>query len=187
MLVSETHEEIKVSFLRKLTVRCFLTCSRSACLLSSSRRSCSISSYLLLCSRSCCFLSSRSRRCCCKVEIKIRCLKPQANGRWNLKATSSSRRLCSFCSSMRFCLSASSWRLCSSFCCCSSCWRRISSERSLLASWRRRKSLLRVDSPGMLMMELNVYMVKKNFYNYTDGWSPSWRSPYCKPQFLQLS
>lgn len=72
----------------------------------------------------------------------------------NTEATSSSRRRCSFCSSIRFCLSASSWRLCSSFCCCSSCWRRISSERSLLASWRRRKSRLRVDSPGMLMMEL---------------------------------
>lgn len=49
-----------------LSVRCFRTCSLSACLLSSSRRSCSISSYLLLCSRSCCFLSSRSRRCCCR-------------------------------------------------------------------------------------------------------------------------
>ncbi|TNN76393.1 hypothetical protein EYF80_013258 [Liparis tanakae] len=73
--------------------------------------------------------------------------------------TSSSRLLCSFCSSMRFCLSANSRRLCSSFCCCSSrcCWcRRCASDRSLLASWRCRKSRLRVDSPGTLMMELRA-------------------------------
>lgn len=75
--------------------------------------------------------------------------------------TSSSRLLCSFCSSMRFCLSANSKRLCSSFCCCSSCCRRWASERSLLASCRRRKSRLRVDSPGMLMMELERWTVKK--------------------------
>ena len=61
-------ETCVVTSLQHLSVRCFPTCSRSACLLSSSRRSCSISSYLLLCSRSCCFLSSRSRRCCCRWE-----------------------------------------------------------------------------------------------------------------------
>lgn len=76
--------------------------------------------------------------------------------------TSSSRLLCSFCSSMRFCLSANSKRLCSSFCCCSSCCRRCASERSLFASCRRRKSRLRVDSPGMLMMELECASEKKN-------------------------
>lgn len=70
--------------------------------------------------------------------------------------TSSRRLLCSFCSSMRFCLSANSKRLYSSFCFCSSCCRCCASERSLLASWRRRKSRLRVDSPGMLMMELRM-------------------------------
>lgn len=73
--------------------------------------------------------------------------------------TSSNWRLCSFCSSMRFCLSASSWCLCPSFCCCSSCCLRWASDRSLLASCSRRKSRLRVDSPGVLMMEL-----------YRDGW-----------------
>lgn len=76
--------------------------------------------------------------------------------RWR---TSSNWRLCSFCSSMRFCLSASSWCLCPSFCCCSSCCLRRASDRSLLASCSRRKSRLRVDSPGTLMMEL-----------YRDGW-----------------
>lgn len=70
------------------------------------------------------------------------------------KHTSSSLRLCSFCSSMRFCLSASNWCLCPSFCCCSSCCLRRASDRSLLASCRRRKSRLSVDSPGMLRMEL---------------------------------
>lgn len=71
--------------------------------------------------------------------------------------TSSSLRLCSFCSSIRFCRSASSCRLCSSFslCCCSSCCRRRASERSLLASCSRRKSRRSVDSPGRLRMELH--------------------------------
>lgn len=70
--------------------------------------------------------------------------------------TSSSRRRCSFCSSMRFWRSASSCRLCSSFsrCCCSSCCRRKASERSLLASWSLRKSRRSVDSPGRFRMEL---------------------------------
>lgn len=70
--------------------------------------------------------------------------------------TSSSRRRCSFCSSMRFWRSASSCRLCSSFsrCCCSSCCRRRASERSLLASWSLRKSRRSVDSPGRFRMEL---------------------------------
>lgn len=70
--------------------------------------------------------------------------------------TSSSRRRCSFCSSMRFCRSASSCRLCSSFslCCCSSCCRRRASERSLLASCSLRKSRRSVDSPGRFRMEL---------------------------------
>ncbi len=82
--------------------------------------------------------------------------KKKTHARWR---TSSNWRLCSFCSSMRFCLSASSWCLCPSFCCCSSCCLRRASDRSLLASCSRRKSRLRVDSPGMLMMEL-----------YRDGW-----------------
>lgn len=81
--------------------------------------------------------------------------------------TSSSRFLCSFCSSMRFCLSANSKRLCSSFCCCSSCCRRCASERSLLASWRRRKSRLRVDSPGMLMIELETDQWEGRVVNYS--------------------
>lgn len=70
--------------------------------------------------------------------------------------TSSSRRRCSFCSSMRFWRSASSCRLCSSFsrCCCSSCCLRRASDRSLLASCSRRKSRRRVDSPGRFRMEL---------------------------------
>lgn len=72
--------------------------------------------------------------------------------------TSSSRRRCSFCSSMRFWRSASSCRLCSSFsrCCCSSCCRRRASDRSLLASWSLRKSRRSVDSPGRLRMELRA-------------------------------
>lgn len=70
--------------------------------------------------------------------------------------TSSSLRLCSFCSSMRFWRSARSCLLCSSFslCCCSSCWRRRASERSLLASCSLRKSRRSVDSPGRFRMEL---------------------------------
>lgn len=70
--------------------------------------------------------------------------------------TSSSLRLCSFCSSMRFWRSASSCRLCSSFsrCCCSSCCRRRASERSLLANCSLRKSRRSVDSPGRFRMEL---------------------------------
>ena len=103
-----------------------------------------------------------------------------------LHVTSSSRRRCSFCSSMRFCLSASSWRLCSSFCCCSSCWRRISSERSLLASWSRRKSRLRVDSPGMLMMELEDSQSEESQEksNLCTAW---FRSVKCLDHFCPLA
>lgn len=76
-------------------------------------------------------------------------------GPWEV-LTSSRRRRCSFCSSMRFWRSASSCRLCSSFslCCCSSCCRRRASDRSLLASCSLRKSRRRVDSPGRFRMEL---------------------------------
>lgn len=87
---------------------------------------------------------------------------PQPQGRVAEAAervlTSSSRRRCSFCSSMRFWRSASSCRLCSSFsrCCCSSCCRRRASDRSLLASWSLRKSRRSVDSPGRFRMELRV-------------------------------
>lgn len=73
--------------------------------------------------------------------------------------TSSSRLLCSFCCSIRFCLSASSWRLyssCSRSCCSwRSCWRRSASDRSLFSCCRRMKSRRSVDSPGTLTMELN--------------------------------
>lgn len=72
---------------------------------------------------------------------------------------------------MRFCLSASSWCLCPSFCCCSSCCLRRASDRSLLASCRRRKSRLKVDSPGTLMMELygdGLLDVSISFVPYTD-------------------
>lgn len=73
--------------------------------------------------------------------------------------TSSSRLLCSFCCSIRFCLSASSWRLyssCSRSCCSwRSCWRRSASERSLFSCCSRMKSRRRVDSPGTLTMELH--------------------------------
>lgn len=73
--------------------------------------------------------------------------------------TSSSRRLCSFCCSMRFCLSASSCRLyssCSRSCCSwRSCWRRSASDRSLFSCCRRMKSRRSVDSPGTLTMELD--------------------------------
>lgn len=73
--------------------------------------------------------------------------------------TSSSRLLCSFCCSMRFCLSASSCRLyssCSRSCCSwRSCWRRSASDRSLFSCCKRMKSRRRVDSPGTLTMELD--------------------------------
>lgn len=75
-----------------------------------------------------------------------------------LALTSSSRLLCSFCCSMRFCLSASSWRLyssCSRSCCSwRSCWRRSASERSLFSCCSLMKSRRSVDSPGTLTMEL---------------------------------
>lgn len=76
---------------------------------------------------------------------------------WIWPVTSSSLRLCSFCSSIRFCRSASNCRLCSSFsrCCCSSCCRRRASDRSLFASCSRKKSRLSVDSPGRFRMELH--------------------------------
>ena len=74
------------------------------------------------------------------------------------RPTSSSRRLCSFCCSMRFCLSASSCRLyssCSRSCCsCSSCCLLRASERSLFSCCSLRKSRRSVDSPGTLTMEL---------------------------------
>lgn len=76
-----------------------------------------------------------------------------------MNPTSSSRLLCSFCCSMRFCRSASSWRLyssCSRSCCSwRSCWRRSASDRSLFSCWRRMKSRRSVDSPGTLTIELN--------------------------------
>lgn len=72
--------------------------------------------------------------------------------------TSSSRLLCSFCCSIRFCLSASSWRLyssCSRSCCSwRSCWRRSASERSLFSCCSLMKSRRSVDSPGTLTIEL---------------------------------
>lgn len=78
----------------------------------------------------------------------------------NTDHTSSSRRRCSFCSSMRFCRSCNSCRLCSSgslrwaasWACCL-LW---ASERSLFSCWRRWKSLLKVDSPGTLRIELTI-------------------------------
>jgi len=79
-------------------------------------------------------------------------------------STSSSRLLCSFCCSMRFCLSASSCLLyssCSRSCCsCSSCCLRRASDRSLFSCCSLRKSRRRVDSPGTLTMELQQEEVK---------------------------
>lgn len=79
-------------------------------------------------------------------------------------STSSNRRLCSFCCSMRFCLSASSCLLyssCSRSCCsCSSCCLRRASDRSLFSCCSLRKSRRRVDSPGTLTMELQQEEVK---------------------------
>lgn len=83
---------------------------------------------------------------------------------WLWPVTSSSLRLCSFCSSIRFCRSASNCRLCSSFsrCCCSSCCRRNASDRSLFASCSRKKSRLSVDSPGRFRMELQRREASEN-------------------------
>lgn len=79
-------------------------------------------------------------------------------------STSSSRLLCSFCCSMRFCLSASSCLLyssCSRSCCsCSSCCLRRASDRSLFSCCSLRKSRRRVDSPGTLTMELQQEEVR---------------------------
>lgn len=72
--------------------------------------------------------------------------------------TSSSLRRCSFCSSIRFWRSWRSWRLCSSgsrHCAASwACCLFSASERSLFSCCSRRKSRLRVDSPGTFRMEL---------------------------------
>lgn len=89
------------------------------------------------------------RFCSLRIEHDLKLL---------LIITSSSRRRCSFCSSMRFCRSCNSCLLCSSgslrwaasWACCL-LW---ASERSLFSCWRRWKSRLRVDSPGTLRMEL---------------------------------
>lgn len=82
-------------------------------------------------------------------------------------STSSSRLLCSFCCSMRFCLSASSCLLyssCSRSCCsCSSCCLRRASDRSLFSCCSLRKSRRRVDSPGTLTMELQQKEVEASY------------------------
>lgn len=76
----------------------------------------------------------------------------------NVSVTSSSLRRCSFCSSMRFWRSWRSCRLCSSGsrrCAASwACCLFSASERSLFSCCSRRKSRLRVDSPGTFRMEL---------------------------------
>lgn len=87
-----------------------------------------------------------------------------------LTNTSSSRRRCSFCSSMRFCRSCNSCRLCSSgslrwaasWACCL-LW---ASERSLFSCCRRWKSRLRVDSPGTLRIELmsNIQHIRDSIF-----------------------
>lgn len=88
-------------------------------------------------------------------------------------STSSSRLLCSFCCSMRFCLSASSCLLyssCSRSCCsCSSCCLRRASDRSLFSCCSLRKSRRRVDSPGTLTMELQQEDVKASRTIKPDG------------------
>lgn len=86
--------------------------------------------------------------------------------------TSSSRLLCSFCCSIRFCRSVSncflyfSW----SFSCC--CWR-WGSERFLFSCCSLRNSRRRVDSPGRLTMELKqrggFYMTKHNIKERIQG------------------
>lgn len=88
-------------------------------------------------------------------------------------STSSSRLLCSFCCSMRFCLSANSCLLyssCSRSCCsCSSCCLRRASDRSLFSCCSLRKSRRRVDSPGTLTMELQQEEVKGSCTIKPDG------------------
>lgn len=88
--------------------------------------------------------------------------------------TSSSRRRCSFCSSMRFCRSCNSCLLCSSgslrwaasWACCL-LW---ASVRSLFSCCSRWKSRLRVDSPGTFSIELLTKIGVMNEGNDTSWW-----------------